>query len=79
MIQKKIEILCTLGPSTLNNEFLKFSQKNSITLLRLNLSHLSLRRIKSLLNSKLKKYLNKICIDTEGAQIRTKVYKKKIL
>ena len=38
-MKKKIEILCTLGPESLNKKFLNFANKN-ITLLRLNMSHI---------------------------------------
>ena len=64
-MEKKIKIICTLGPKSLNREFLKFS-KNKISLLRLK------KLIKK--NTKIP-----ICIDTEGAQIRTKVKKEKFL
>ena len=40
-MKKEIKIICTLGPASLNKEFLKFA-KNKISLLRLNMSHLSL-------------------------------------
>ena len=77
-MKKEIEIICTLGPSTLNKEFLKFA-KNKISLLRLNMSHLSLNNLEKKIKF-IKKHTNiPICIDTEGAQIRTKVKKKKLL
>ena len=38
------KIICTLGPQSLNKEFLKFSNKK-IHLLRLNMSHLSLNKL----------------------------------
>ena len=77
-MNKKIEILCTLGPKSLNSKFLKFSN-NNISLLRLNMSHIETKNL-----SKLIKFIRKysdvpICIDTEGAQIRSKVKKKTIL
>ena len=74
-MKKDIKIICTLGPKSLNKDFLKFS-KNKVNLLRLNMSHLSLMKLKKSI-----KYIRKytkvpICIDTEGAQIRTKVKKE---
>lgn len=74
----KIKIICTLGPSSLNKKFLKFSNKN-IDLLRLNMSHLTISKMEKLI-----KYIRKtskvpICIDTEGAQIRVQVKKEKNL
>ena len=77
-MKKKIKIICTLGPRSLNKKFLKFS-KNRISLLRLNMSHLNLANLKKSIKF-IKKYTKiPICIDTEGAQIRTKVKKEKFL
>ena len=77
-MKKKIKIICTLGPQSLNKKFLKFS-KNKIGLLRLNMSHLSIVNLKKAIKF-IKKYTKiPICIDTEGAQIRIKVKKEKFL
>ena len=71
-----MKILCTLGPSSLNKKFLSFA-KNKVSLLRLNLSHIDLLDLTKKIKF-IKKYSNiPICIDTEGAQIRTKVLKEK--
>ena len=71
-MKKKIEIFITLGPSTINKTFLK-KIKRSVNLLRLNLSHIELKNLPKTIKF-IKKYSNiPICIDTEGAQIRTKV------
>jgi pyruvate kinase len=69
------EIFCTLGPSTLNKSFLSFSNKK-VDLLRLNLSHVSIAELKKLILFIRRFSKVPICIDTEGAQIRTKVKKK---
>jgi len=75
-MKKNIKIICTLGPKSLNKKFLSFS-KGKISLLRLNMSHLSLQKLENSIKF-IKKYTNiPICIDTEGAQIRTKVKKEK--
>ena len=77
-MKKKIEIICTLGPSSLNKKFLKFS-KGKIDLLRLNMSHLNLINLEKSIKF-IKKNTNiPICIDTEGAQIRIKTRKSKFL
>lgn len=79
MIKKKIEIICTLGPSSLNKKFLLHAKQNGINLLRLNMSHLSIKNLKKSIKY-IRKYSNiPICIDTEGAQIRTKVKKDKFI
>ena len=73
---KNIKIICTLGPSSLNKKFLKFSNKK-INLLRLNMSHLNLKNLEQSIRF-IRKYSKiPICIDTEGAQIRTKIKREK--
>lgn len=72
MIKRK-KVFCTLGPSSLNKNFLKYAEKQRVSLVRLNLSHLSISTLVKNI-----KYIKKncninICIDTEGAQIRTKI------
>ncbi|MBI29392.1 MAG: hypothetical protein CMI95_05835 [Pelagibacteraceae bacterium] len=73
---QKLKIICTLGPSSLNKNFLKFSNQN-IDLLRLNMSHLTLKKLKKTIDFVKKNSKIPICIDTEGAQIRVKVKKEK--
>ena len=77
MNNKKIEIFCTLGPSSINSRFLKFiSKKKIVSLVRLNMSHININKLKNFIIY-IRKFTNcPICIDTEGAQIRTKVKKK---
>jgi pyruvate kinase len=75
-MKKKLDIFCTLGPASLNEKFLKFSNSN-ISLLRLNLSHIQPSDLPKLIK-KIRNFSKvPICLDTEGAQIRTKVFKKK--
>ena len=75
MSSNLIKILCTLGPSTLNKKFLNFA-KGKVSLLRLNISHIKINKLENIIKF-LKKNTNiPLCIDTEGAQIRTKVKKK---
>ena len=73
---KKIKIFCTLGPSSLNPNFLR-QIKGKIDLIRLNMSHVKLNELKKNINFIRKFTKTAICIDTEGAQIRTKVNSKK--
>ena len=68
----KIKIICTLGPSSINRNLLKFFN-NKINLLRLNLSHLTINKLVQNIKFIKKNSAIPICIDTEGAQIRTKV------
>lgn len=75
---KKIKIICTLGPSSLNAKFLEYSRKN-IDLIRLNMSHLSTSELKKNISYIQKRTNCPICIDTEGAQIRSKYKKRELL
>jgi len=72
----KIKIICTLGPKSVNRSLLKFFG-NKINLLRLNLSHLTINKLIQNIKFIKKNSIIPICIDTEGAQIRTKVKKEK--
>lgn len=72
----KKKIICTLGPSTLNKKTLKSLIKSNVDIFRYNLSHLNKKSLE--FNLKNFKFLNsKVCIDTEGAQVRTTKVKKK--
>ena len=71
-----MKIISTLGPSTINKDFLKFAS-SEIDLIRLNMSHLSIKKLEENIKIIKKNCKTPICIDTEGAQIRTKVKKKK--
>ena len=69
---KNITIFVTLGPSSLNRNFLKNLNKRRVSLVRLNMSHVKLESLRKKI-LKIRKFTSiPICIDTEGAQIRTK-------
>ncbi len=71
----KKEIFCTLGPSSINPSFLKFVNKKKVNLLRINMSHVSLKQLPKIITFVRKYTKIPLCIDTEGAQIRTKTKK----
>ncbi len=75
-MKKKVKIICTLGPSSLNTQFLEYANKN-VDLLRLNMSHLKISELKKNIALIKEKTNCPICIDTEGAQIRSKYKKRK--
>ena len=75
---KSIKIISTLGPSTLKSKFLKETKKD-IDIFRLNMSHLTLDELIKNLKFLKKNKIKNICLDTEGAQIRTVITKKNIL
>ena len=71
MSTRSIKIICTLGPNTLRKDILNFA-KGKISLLRLNISHIEINKLKKIIKFIKKNSKIPICIDTEGAQIRTK-------
>ena len=72
----KINIFCSLGPSSLTKNFLEFAELQKVDLVRLNMSHLNIINLKKNIKFIQKNSNLDICIDTEGAQIRTKISKK---
>ena len=73
----KIKIICTLGPASFNRTILNFLKKEHIDIFRINLSHTNIRDIKKKILYLKKNKIKNICLDTEGAQIRTTHSKKK--
>ena len=72
----KIDIYCTLGPSSINKKFLRYIN-GKVSLVRLNMSHLDIKKLTETINFIKKNCSVPICIDTEGAQIRSKVRVKR--
>lgn len=67
---KKIELLVTLGPSSLNGETIKQMSDLGVSLFRINLSHTNIENVASTIKF-IRKYSDiPICLDSEGAQIR---------
>ena len=77
-MRQKIEILSTIGPSTLNRKMLNYFNKK-VDIVRINLSHVTPDKLPNYIRYLKKNSTSKICIDTEGAQIRTKIFKRVIL
>ena len=65
------EILCTLGPSSMNERIIKRLEELNVSLLRINLSHTLVTDVAETILSIQKHTSVPICLDTEGAQIRT--------
>ncbi len=65
------KLFITLGPSTLNKEFLSSVDCKNIKLLRINLSHTDIGEIPKIIKYIRKYSKTPICLDSEGAQIRT--------
>ena len=74
---KSTKIICTLGPSSYSKRVLDNLKKEKVDIFRINLSHTQKNQIKSKILYLKKNKIKNICIDTEGAQIRTTECKKK--
>ena len=73
-----MKIICTLGPSSYNSSVLKKLKFENVNIFRINLSHTLEKDILNKINFLKKLKIKNICIDTEGAQIRTTKVKNKI-
>ena len=73
---QKIKIICTLGPASFSKPILKLLSKEKVDIFRINLSHTNTDQIKKKITYLKQNNIKKICIDTEGAQIRTTHTKK---
>jgi pyruvate kinase len=65
------EILCTLGPASLDPRIIGRLEQSGATLFRINLSHTKVRDLPRLIETIRSATEIPICLDTEGAQIRT--------
>lgn len=65
------EILCTLGPASLNRRTILRLEQSGATLFRINLSHTKLADLPRIIETIRDVTQIPICLDTEGAQIRT--------
>jgi len=76
-MKKKIKIICTLGPSSFHKKELHLLNSQKVDIFRINLSHTELSELEEKIIYLKKNKIKNICIDTEGAQIRTTKTKKK--
>ena len=70
MNQKNVRIICTVGPTSLNQRVLRCLEVRKVDLVRLNMSHIDIDKLPLYLET-LKQFSIPIAIDTEGSQIRT--------
>ena len=71
----KIKIICTLGPKSINKDFLKFT-KNKISMLRLNMSHLNLYNLKKSIKFIKKIQKSLFALIQKGLKLELKLEKK---
>ena len=70
-----IKILVTLGPKSLKEDIIKKCDKFDIFVYRINLSHTEIGDLRKTIDT-IRRYTDTpICLDSEGAQIRTKKMK----
>jgi pyruvate kinase len=67
----KTEILCTLGPASFNEQAIRRLDDLGVSLFRINLSHTKARDLRPIIENIQAHTDVPICLDTEGAQIRT--------
>ena len=68
---KKVKIICTIGPSSLEETIIKKMDDSGVDLFRINLSHTHIDDLIPIAKD-LKSWTKKpVCLDTEGAQLRT--------
>jgi len=78
MSLKKTKIICTLGPASYKKKIILELKKLGVSIFRINLSHTNIKLLPRIIDSLKKINLKNICIDTEGAQVRTEKVNKKI-
>src|SRR3989337_1349329 len=69
--RKEIKFLCTLGPSSLNEKVIRRFDELGVSLLRLNLSHIPIDQLEAGIKMVTDFSDIPVCLDTEGAQVRT--------
>jgi pyruvate kinase len=71
MKSKRFELLCTLGPASLNDRVVYCLERAGASLLRVNLSHTKVEELERIIRFVQDRSEVPICLDTEGAQLRT--------
>jgi ATP sulfurylase len=67
----KLEFLCTLGPASFSERVIKRLDELGVNLFRINLSHTKAQDLSAIID-RIQSFTDvPICLDTEGAQIRT--------
>ncbi|MDA8867606.1 pyruvate kinase [Candidatus Pelagibacter sp.] len=67
----QIKIICTLGPSSFKKKIIQKLKKQNVNIYRINLSHTKKDEIKNKILYLKRQKVKNICLDTEGAQVRT--------
>lgn len=70
------EILCTIGPASRNERVIARLEDLGVSLFRINLSHTKIEDLTEIIKSIQNVSSVPVCLDTEGAQVRTGKFKK---
>jgi len=70
-MKKKIDILCTLGPASLNDRVIARLDELGVTLFRINMSHTRISDLRGIIAYVQARTSVPLCLDSEGAQVRT--------
>lgn len=76
ILKNKKKILCTLGPKSLNKKVINRLEGLGVDIFRLNLSHTKIDELEYNINLIRSFSSVPICLDTEGAQVRTGSFKE---
>ena len=68
---RRQKLLCTLGPTSLNSRVIGRLQEIGVSLFRINISHTALNDIAGVIETIQRHSSVPICLDSEGAQVRT--------
>ena len=71
-------MLCTLGPASLNKQVIERLTDRGVDFFRINMSHTSLEALEEAISTIRSFSSTPICVDSEGAQVRTGELKEKI-
>lgn len=69
--RRNIKVLCTLGPASFDPNIIRRLEERGVDLFRINLSHTPLGRVAATIELIQSNSSVPICLDTEGAQVRT--------
>ena len=71
MVKSSHSILCTLGPASMSDQVISRLEDLGVSLFRINLSHTKVSDLRNTIRFIKSRTSVPICLDTEGAQIRT--------
>ena len=79
MENKRIKIISTIGPVCFKESIIKKMDNSGVDIFRINMSHTKNEDLEGIVQQLRVWTSREICIDTEGAQIRTGVFYNKFI